>query len=104
MQFLALCFAINMVFVKVLFDRFTTLVALYQRMFPKLQVDVDAELKRYEKYAEEIRPFVTETVSYINKILKEGKQVLVEGANAAMLDIDFGNYIKFYINKNLHSL
>lgn len=29
---------------------------------------------------------------YIHQALSEGKKVLVEGANAVMLDIDFGTY------------
>lgn len=33
-----------------------------------------------------------ETVQYLHQALKDGKKVLVEGANAAMLDIDFGTY------------
>ena len=61
-------------------------------MFPELQVDVEAELARYEKYAERIRPYVVESVSYLNSALRKGQKVLVEGANAAMLDIDFGTY------------
>lgn len=60
-------------------------------MFPNLTVDVDAELIKYKKYAEKIRPLVFETVSFLDRALKEGRKVLVEGANAAMLDIDFGN-------------
>merc|ERR1719234_2752196 len=35
---------------------------------------------------------VVESVSYLHKRLAEGKRILVEGANAAMLDIDFGTY------------
>jgi len=35
---------------------------------------------------------VVETVSYIHKELSAGTKVLVEGANASMLDIDFGTY------------
>jgi adenylosuccinate synthase len=31
-------------------------------------------------------------VQYLHQALKDGKKVLVEGANAAMLDIDFGTY------------
>ncbi|CAH0394921.1 unnamed protein product [Bemisia tabaci] len=73
-------------------DKFRTIVASYQRMFPTLSVDIDAELGRYKKYAEQIRPLVIETVSYIHSSLQKGKNVLVEGANAAMLDIDFGTY------------
>lgn len=31
-------------------------------------------------------------IGYLHKAHKEGKKVLVEGANALMLDIDFGTY------------
>lgn len=44
-------------------------------------------------YAERIRPLVANTVAYIHKCLQEDKKVLVEGANAAMLDIDFGELV-----------
>jgi len=62
-------------------------------MFPLLEVDPEDELKKYEYYANELRPLVVETVGYLHSALKEGKRILVEGANAAMLDIDFGNNI-----------
>ncbi|VEN50858.1 unnamed protein product [Callosobruchus maculatus] len=64
----------------------------YQRMFPSLKVDIDAELIRYKEFAEKIRPLVFDTVCFLDKSLRSGKKVLVEGANAAMLDIDFGTY------------
>lgn len=70
--------------------RYQGLAAMYQRMFPDLSVDVKSELVRYKEYAEKIRPLVRDTVSYMYQALKQGKKVLVEGANAAMLDIDFG--------------
>ncbi|XP_044263999.1 adenylosuccinate synthetase [Tribolium madens] len=72
--------------------KFQGLVTVYQRMFPSLTVDVESELARYKVYAERVRPLVYETVSYLDKAIKSGKKVLVEGANAAMLDIDFGTY------------
>lgn len=59
---------------------------------PDLNVDIDTELEKYKGYAEQVRPFVVETISYLNTAIKAGKTVLVEGANAAMLDIDFGTY------------
>ncbi len=33
---------------------------------------------------------VVESVSYLHANIAGGKNILVEGANAAMLDIDFG--------------
>lgn len=41
-------------------------------------------------YAELAKPMVCDTVTLMNKAVKEGKKVIVEGANATMLDIDFG--------------
>lgn len=73
-------------------EKFRTLVATYQRLLPDLNVDIDTELEKYKGYAEQVRPFVVETISYLNTAIKAGKTVLVEGANAAMLDIDFGTY------------
>ncbi|CAH1365313.1 unnamed protein product [Tenebrio molitor] len=73
-------------------EKFQGLVTMYQRMFPSLTVDVESELAKYKSYAERVRPLVQDTVSYLDKAIKTGKRVLVEGANAAMLDIDFGTY------------
>jgi len=73
-------------------EKFRHLVEAYQKMFPNLMVDTDSELIRYKKYAEDIRPMVGNTVHFLSKQLKANKKVLVEGANAAMLDIDFGTY------------
>jgi len=77
---------------KVFTEKFHSLVATYQRLLPDLHVDVEAELVKYKEYAEEIRPFVVETISYLHTSIKNNKCVLIEGANAAMLDIDFGTY------------
>ncbi|XP_014204064.1 adenylosuccinate synthetase [Copidosoma floridanum] len=73
-------------------EKFVTLVASHQKIFPSLKVDVENELKRYKGYAERIRPLVKETVHYLHNAVKKGKKILVEGANAALLDIDFGTY------------
>lgn len=73
-------------------EKFIVLTNMYKRMFPTLEVDIDAELERYKKYADQVRPYVRETVSYLDRCLKDNMKILVEGANAAMLDIDFGTY------------
>ncbi len=43
-----------------------------------------------QEMAEAIRPLVCDTVLYLNTAVRERKKVIVEGANATMLDIDFG--------------
>ncbi|ODM88200.1 Adenylosuccinate synthetase [Orchesella cincta] len=78
------------------FDSFTSkfkdLVTSYHRTFSDLNVNIDEELARYRLYAERIRPLVTDTVEFLDTQLRDNKKILVEGANAAMLDIDFGTY------------
>ena len=39
-----------------------------------------------------IQPLVSDTVDYINTAYESGKRILIEGANATMLDLDFGTY------------
>ncbi|KAK9497497.1 hypothetical protein O3M35_004208 [Rhynocoris fuscipes] len=73
-------------------EKFTNMVQMYQKIFPNLKVDCENELVKYRFYADKIRPLAVESVSYIHNALRSGKKVLVEGANAAMLDVDFGTY------------
>merc|ERR1711971_800942 len=73
-------------------NKFSILADNYMASFPGLKVDKAAEIERYRELAERVRPMVVESVSYLHKRLAEGKRILVEGANAAMLDIDFGTY------------
>uniref|UniRef100_A0A1I8NUU0 Adenylosuccinate synthetase n=1 Tax=Stomoxys calcitrans TaxID=35570 RepID=A0A1I8NUU0_STOCA len=73
-------------------EKFKTIVGNYQRLFPSISVDINAELKRYKTYAECIRPYVKDSVYFLHAALLAGKIILVEGANAGMLDIDFGTY------------
>ena len=35
---------------------------------------------------------ITDTVQVVNEAHDEGKRILIEGANATMLDLDFGTY------------
>lgn len=45
----------------------------------------------FQNYAEKLRPLVTDGVYFMHKALTgPSKKILVEGANAALLDIDFG--------------
>ena len=60
--------------------------------YPDLKIDREKEFERYQDFAERIRPLVVESVSYLNKKAKKGAKILVEGANAGMIDIDFGIY------------
>ncbi|HWI53605.1 MAG TPA: adenylosuccinate synthase [Symbiobacteriaceae bacterium] len=46
----------------------------------------------YLAYAEQLRPFVANTVELVNDVIDAGKNVLFEGAQGHLLDIDYGTY------------
>lgn len=54
--------------------------------------DKAEELARFKQYRELLKGMVTDTAYLINSSLAQGKTVLAEGANAALLDVDHGTY------------
>lgn len=72
--------------------KFRRLVETRQSRYGDFEYDVEAELQRYKKYKEELKPFVIDSIPFIHKAIAANKKVLIEGANALLLDIDFGTY------------
>ena len=64
----------------------------YSKRFPQLKLDAVSEVKKLKSFVTRLEPMVCDTVSLVNSRIDQGSRVLVEGANAAMLDIDFGTY------------
>ena len=55
-------------------------------------LDVEKILKDYKEYAKKIRPFVKDTSVKVFDSIKADKNVLFEGAQGMLLDIDYGTY------------
>lgn len=55
-------------------------------------LDADAMVAEYKEYAKFVKPFVTDTSVVVYDALKEGKKVLLEGAQGTLLDLDYGTY------------
>lgn len=56
-----------------------------------MDVDIEKMIEQFKELAEFFRPMTIDTISYMNEAIIDGsKKILVEGANATMLDIDFG--------------
>ncbi len=53
---------------------------------------VEEIVSAYEPAREVLAPFVTDTAQLIRQYINDGKNVLLEGAQATMLDIDYGTY------------
>ncbi|XP_008115660.1 adenylosuccinate synthetase isozyme 2 isoform X2 [Anolis carolinensis] len=73
--------------------KFKVLANQYKSVYPALEIDIEGELKRLKGYIERIKPMVRDGVYFMYEALHgPPKKILVEGANAALLDIDFGTY------------
>ncbi len=56
------------------------------------KIDLTKTLNEYKEYAKILKPYITDTITLIHNSLDNGKKVLCEGAQASLLDIDFGSY------------
>ncbi len=63
-----------------------------EKVYNHAPLDADEIIREYETYAERIRPLVCDTIALLNKQVDAGKKILFEGAQATMLDIDYGTY------------
>lgn len=55
-------------------------------------VDRDALLRELQEIHAELKPFTGESFYRIQDAMRDGKQILLEGANATLLDPDWGTY------------
>jgi len=65
---------------------------LLAKVYNRRGIDVDAVAADYVNYGERLRPHVADTSLLLNRALDRGKTVLLEGAQATMLDVDHGTY------------
>ena len=56
------------------------------------EVDFDKVYNEYKEYAKTLKKYVCDTTTMIHKALKNNEKILCEGAQATLLDIDFGSY------------
>ena len=55
-------------------------------------INADEVVEQYNQYADTLRKYVVDTVDLLHNALEEDKKILCEGAQATLLDIDFGSY------------
>lgn len=66
---------------------------LLAAMLPDFEpFDPKAVADEYLGYAERLRPFVCDTTTWLHKAVADGKQLLFEGAQGSLLDVDHGSY------------
>src|SRR5216683_2934273 len=62
------------------------------KVYNRRGMDLPAVADEYVAYGERLRPYVADTGLVLNKALDEGKDILLEGAQATLLDVDHGTY------------
>lgn len=55
-------------------------------------IDLKTSLAKYHDVKKMLKPLVKDNVSILEKAKEENKKILFEGAQGAMLDVDFGTY------------
>ena len=62
------------------------------KVFNRKGLEVDEVLREYLEYAEILRPYVTDTSLLLHQALERGENVLLEGSQGTLLDVDHGTY------------
>src|SRR5205823_10457029 len=63
-----------------------------ERVYEAPPLDLEEVAARYENYARRLRPIVGDTSLLVDEALRDGKEVLFEGAQGTLLDLDHGTY------------
>ncbi|MFC1748505.1 adenylosuccinate synthase [Pseudomonadota bacterium] len=77
------------------FDKFAEKVRANVEMLQKIynfKFDAEKEIEKYKEFLPRIKPFIIDSMPYLQKAREEGKKILLEGANGCLLDIDHGTY------------
>ena len=65
---------------------------LLTRLYGELPLDFNSLFEICSTYADRLKDNIRETSSLLDKYIDDGKKVLLEGAQGALLDTDFGTY------------
>jgi adenylosuccinate synthase len=65
---------------------------ILSRIYNTLPMDLEPMFEEYLAYAEALAPFVTDTSLLVWRAIKDGRNVIFEGAQGTLLDVDHGTY------------
>jgi adenylosuccinate synthase len=76
---------------KILRQKFDTALVEKNRLLDE-QLEAGDLADRMESYAVRLRPYVADTSLLVDRALRDGRRVLLEGAQGTLLDLDHGTY------------
>jgi adenylosuccinate synthase len=62
------------------------------RRYRGTTLDAEQVFGEIAPLVERLEPFITDTTHFVNRAVNEGQSILVEGAQATLLDVDHGTY------------
>jgi adenylosuccinate synthase len=65
---------------------------LFKKVYSQQELNVDEIIKEYIAFDKTIDQYITDVPYYLHNALDEGKSILLEGAQGALLDVDHGTY------------
>jgi adenylosuccinate synthase len=65
---------------------------LLKKVYEQKELDVEKIIKQYVDFDKTIDKYIKDVPSFLNQSISEGKSILLEGAQGALLDVDFGTY------------
>lgn len=72
------------------------IINIKQRIFNAYEIDAKLDkkdlLETYLNYGKQLKSYITTTHIELNNAIKSGKNILLEGAQGTMLDVDYGTY------------
>ncbi len=66
--------------------------AILTKVYNENELDVDQIIKEYLEFDKVIDPYIKDVPMYLNQATLENKNILMEGAQGTLLDVDFGTY------------
>ena len=81
---------------EILGKKLDVILPIKQRLLDLYKIDKKLNkkeiLETYSNYGNRLKEFITTTHIELNKAIQKGKNILLEGAQGVMLDVDFGTY------------
>ena len=88
--------AVDLIDEETLSKKLDTILMIKKRIFDAYEIDEKLDkkeiLETYAGFGEQLRNFITTTHVELNRAITSGKNILLEGAQGTMLDVEYGTY------------
>ena len=88
--------AIDLTNKELLSKKLDIIIPIKERIFKAYEIseklDKKIILEKYLGFGDKLKQYITQTHIELNNAIKSGKNILLEGAQGTMLDVDFGTY------------